>query len=78
MAQINENNFQEKNKERNSVQEKVNSSYSIFHINGEKYFQIDMYGSSERQISGKVSQTIQFDKSAAEKIVEILKREFNI
>ena len=78
MAQIDINNFEKKIKEKNSIQGKINSSYSVFDINGEKYFQIDMYGSSDRQIPGKTSQTIQFDKNAAKKIIEILSKEFNI
>ena len=78
MAQIDLNNFQKKLKERNSIQEKINASYSAFDINGKRYFQIDTYGSFDRQISGKVSQTIQFDKDVAFKIIELLKSEFNI
>jgi len=78
MAQIDTNNFQEKKKERNNIHEKVNSSYSFFEINGKKIFQIDMYGSSDRQITDKVSQSIQIDKKAAEKLIELLRKEFNI
>ena len=78
MARIDINNFEEKTKERNNVHETVISSYSVFEINGEKYFQIDTYKSADRQISGKVKQTIQLDKKAAKKIVEILRKEFNI
>jgi len=78
MAQIDINSFEKKIKEKNSIQEKINSSYSVFDINGEKYFQIDTYGSSDRQILGKTSQTIQFDKNVAKKIIEILSKEFNM
>ena len=78
MAQIDINNFEKKIKERNNVQEKIISSYSVFDINGEKYFQIDTYGSPDRKILGKISQTIQFDKDVAKKIIEILSKEFNI
>lgn len=78
MAQINENTFSKKDRDRYSIHEKIDSSYSIFSIDGEKFFQIDMYGKSDREIPGKVSQTIQFDKTVAEKIVDILKNEFKI
>ena len=76
MAQINENTLSKKDRDRYSIHEKIDSSYSIFSIDGEKFFQIDMYGKSDREIPGKVSQTIQFDKVIAKKIVEILKNEF--
>ena len=76
MAQINENTFSKKDRDRYSIHEKIDSSYSIFSIDGEKFFQIDLYGKSDREIPGKVSQTIQFDKVIAKKIVEILKNEF--
>jgi len=78
MAQINENTFSKKDRDRYSIHEKIDSSYSIFSIDGEKFFQIDMYGKSDREIPGKVSQTIQFDKTVAKKIIDILKNEFNL
>jgi len=77
MAQIDINNFESKNKERINIHDKIYSSYSFFEKGNEKYFQIDTYGSSEREIPGKVSQTIQFDKNVARKIVEILRKEYN-
>ena len=78
MAQIDINNFNQKEKERYSLQKKIDSSYFVFTINGEKYFQIDSYGSSDRKTPGKTSQTIQFDMNVAKKLVEILNREFNL
>jgi hypothetical protein len=38
--------------------------------------QIDTYGSLERKIPGKKSQTIQFDRISAEQLFKILKDEF--
>ena len=78
MARIDINNFERISKERNNVHGTVISSYSVFEINGEKYFQIDTYRSTDKQISGKKPQTIQFDKNAAKRIVEILRKEFKI
>jgi len=78
MAQIDFNNFEKREKEKYYVQEKINSSYSVFIINGEKYFQIDTYGSSDRKLLGKASQAVQFDKTVARMLVEILKKEYNL
>ena len=44
----------------------------------EKYVQIDMFGSSEREFKEKVSQTIRINKDIAEKLIVIFKKEFNI
>jgi len=78
MAQIDLSNFEKREKDKYYVQEKINSSYSVFIINDEKYFQIDTYGSSDRKLLGKASQAIQFDKTVAKVLVEILKREYNL
>jgi hypothetical protein len=40
--------------------------------------QIDTFGSDDRQISGKISQTIQLNKVAAEQLVEVLRRAYGI
>jgi hypothetical protein len=38
--------------------------------------QLDTYGSDERQIPGKVSQSLQFDEHAAQELFSILRRAF--
>ncbi len=63
---------------RNSVQEEVQATYTTFISNGEKYFQIDTYGTKERVFSGKVSQVIQLDRKNAQVLIDLLKTEFNI
>ena len=78
MAMINLNHFEKKIKDRNQIQEKVNASYSVFTVHGEKYFQIDTYGTLNRKILNKTSQTLQFDKESAIKIIELLRKEYNI
>lgn len=78
MAQIDLKNIKKANKERNSIHEKVYTTYSVFEENGEKYVQIDTYGKSSREIPGKISQSIQFDKVTAEFLVNLLKQEFCI
>ncbi|RTR33931.1 methionyl-tRNA formyltransferase [Robertmurraya yapensis] len=79
MALINTNKFDKTQKERNSVHKIVASTYTSFtDITGNRYFQIDTYGSEDRKFQGKISQSLQMDKETAEKLIEVLKREFQI
>ena len=54
------------------------ASYSVTMLNGEKIFQIQTYGSPDRQVKGMVSQTIQFGKEQAIELIDILQKEFNL
>ena len=54
------------------------ATYHFFEIGGEKYFQIDTYGSPTRENPDQPSQKIQFGKETAEKIVKLLKERFGI
>ena len=48
----------------------------VFSANGALYLQLDTYGSNERAIPGKVSQSIQLDRDGAEALAAILERAF--
>jgi len=51
--------------------------YSVDRMeSGEKLLQVDTHGSADRQIPGKVSQTLQFDEQRARQLWEILGSEF--
>ncbi|MDQ0253363.1 flagellar basal body L-ring protein FlgH [Evansella vedderi] len=78
MALIKSNNLRRSNKERNLVHKEVDASYTTFNSTGEKYFQIDTYGSNDRKFQGKISQSIQFNKETAVDLITILRKEFNI
>ena len=52
------------------------ATYSTAVLGGEKIFQIQTYGSSDRQMKGVVSQTIQFGRDQAIELIQILKKEF--
>lgn len=78
MARITVDNFRKIEKERNSVHDKVDATYTEFICDGQKFFQIDTYGSANRDIKGKVSQSIQIDHEAAMELVELLKKAFDI
>ena len=45
--------------------------------NGKKLFQLDTSASDERQLQGKISQTLQLDEKASRDLWEILGKEFN-
>jgi len=62
---------------RNKVHGEAQCTYtSITSENGARYFQIDTYGSPSRKLSGKQSQSIQFDESAAKLLCGLLAKEF--
>jgi hypothetical protein len=54
----------------------VPATYCIFEKDGKKHFQINIYGKADRENPGKVSQTIQFDKEFAKKLITLLNDEF--
>ena len=63
--------------ERDTVHGETEGTYSIVSgPHGEKYLQVNTYGSAERKVKGKVSQTIQFSPEAIAQLREILTREF--
>jgi hypothetical protein len=64
------------NKDNNRVHGKVDCGYFSFTSSGRTYFQLDTYGSTDRKIPGKVSQSIQLDGDGARELVAILKRTF--
>ena len=63
--------------ERETKHTEVNCTYSIVvDAENHKYLQIDTYGSADRQILDKKSQSIRFSPEAIKEIREILRREF--
>ena len=78
MAQIKLEQFRQIEKERNSIHEKVNATYTVFEKEGRKYVQIDTYGRDGRDIPEKISQSIQFDEEAARYLVRLLIKEYEL
>lgn len=77
MAQIDINNIEKLSKDRNTIHDKVYTTYSSFDSCGKHYVQIDTYGRSDREIPGKISQSIQLDEESAKYIFDLLKSEFD-
>ncbi len=78
MAQIDLIKLKKTEKERYKVQEPVYTTYSVFEEDGSKFIQIDMYGKSDREFPGKVSQTVQFDRNTAKFFVNLFTQEYNL
>ena len=64
--------LEEKYAQRTSRHGKVDATFHVFEEGGEIFLQIDTYGSSGREITGKVSQSIQLGRVAREQIKAIL------
>lgn len=78
MAQISLESIKKIEKYRNTVHEKVHSTYTVFEMDGEKYVQIDTYGRIDRENPEKISQSFQFDKETAEFLMKLLREEFGL
>lgn len=57
-------------KERQRVHDPVECSVSVFSQGGKRYLQLDTYGRSERELPGKTSQALQFDRQGAERLLQ--------
>lgn len=58
--------------DRNSLHGEVEAAYSVFENDGRYILQIDTFGSDEREIPGKKSQTIQFGPEGLSQLRKIL------
>jgi len=65
--------------ERNiKIQGPAATKYSVSDVQGEKLFQISMYGSENRKEKGSASQTVQLNKKSAMELIIILMKEFSL
>ena len=76
MAQVNR--LERISLERNSVHRPVSmAAYTVIqHDDGKRYFQINTYGSADRELPGKISQSLQFSEEAVSQLLAILQSEF--
>lgn len=70
--------FREKLPERESKHTEVEATWYVGGSGNAKFLQIDTYGSSERMIAGKISQSIRLDASSAAKLRALLDRAFPV
>lgn len=60
--------------DRNSVHKQVEGTYSVFKDDaGNTFVQLDTYGSKERKLKGKKSQSLQLNEKSARALLEILR-----
>ena len=78
MARIRLDGIKKIEKTRNSLHEKVQTTYTVFEIDGQKYVQFDTYGKYNRDNPEKISQSLQFDEETARFIVKLLISEFEM
>lgn len=78
MAQISLDSIRKIEKQRNSIHEKVETTYTTFKNSGNKYVQIDTYGRIGRENPEKLSQSFQFDRETARFLVKLLISEFDL
>lgn len=50
--------------------------YSIVGVDGRKILHLETYGSSKREIPGKVSQSLEFDQDAAAQLLAAIRHAF--
>lgn len=77
MARIEKDRLKKIMKERNSVHQVVQATYTVFDYDGERYFQIDTYGKDDREIPDKISQSIQIDQHMAHELIKLLTDAFD-
>jgi hypothetical protein len=78
MAGINLEKIKKLEKQRNTIHQDVNTTFTTFEVDGEKYFQIDTYGKINRDMPEKISQSLQFNKKSAQYFINLMAKEFNI
>ena len=78
MAQISLESIKKIDKYRNTIHEKVHTTYTTFEMDGERYVQLDTYGRIDRENPEKISQSFQFDRATASFLVNLLCEEFDL
>ena len=54
----------------------VECGYTVGEVGGEKILHLETYGSKQRAIPGKVSQSIELDRDAALELVQLIQKTF--
>lgn len=62
--------------EHESKHTEVDCTYSVVEADGQKYLQIDSYGSASRKIPGKKSQSLRFTHEAIVQLKSIINSDF--
>ncbi|RVT90881.1 methionyl-tRNA formyltransferase [Sphingomonas crocodyli] len=68
--------FEIKDLDRITSHSEVEATVSLVECDGEKFVQIDTYGSKDRAIPGKTSQSLRLSEAAFKKLSEIAGKHF--
>jgi hypothetical protein len=64
-------------KDRTPVHTETDCGYVVFDApNGERFLQLDSYGSDKRRYTGKVSQSLQFSETTVRELRDLIDKEF--
>lgn len=74
MALIRE--FEQVAADRNAVHKPVSCGWRTFSSDGETILQLDTYGSVERQIPNKISQSVQLNRNGAAVLLSLIRQTF--
>lgn len=66
--------FDELDLKMNARHSETNGGWSVQGQDGEKFIQINTVGSADREIPGKVSQTLRLSKEAIEQLAELARK----
>lgn len=76
MARLSADKLSPIEKERNTIHDFTEATYTVFRSGEDLFFQIDTYGRSSRKMPEKISQSIQFDRDSAKALYELLGKTF--
>jgi hypothetical protein len=68
--------FQEVGSDRNGLHKPVLCGWRTFNVDGQTILQLDTYGSDQRQIPNKVSQSFQVNRESAAILLQLIRETF--
>lgn len=68
--------FEKRPLEPRRIHDGVLCGYAVAEVGGRRIIQLETYGSADRKIPGKVSQSLQLDEDGAKELIRILHRAF--
>jgi hypothetical protein len=68
--------FERRRSARVTFRSEVDCGWNVGTVNGREILHLETYGSADREIPGKVSQTIELDEAAAAELLAIIHQAF--
>lgn len=69
--------FQQVGSDRNGMHQPVLCGWRTFNVDGQTILQLDTYGSDQRQIPNKVSQSFQLNRESAATLLKLIRDTFS-